>query len=218
MSVNLACYHQNCINPVVGQCAGYNGPCGRFYCSTHSAAKLCGECAAEKAQREADTARQEAIDRLIHEYSDIAEQVYAQKGIAKLPKYPATFWNVVTLASFIAFLLIPVGWIFFPTVTAIVSQTVWWVAGAVLVVSSFVARNENKKFEKQFRESIISKLSTEKPGFREFYTQWLPLKKEQEARRVAEINGTLLKGTLQATKFLYHATNEALEAEQRKRR
>ncbi len=38
---NVACFVPGCREPVIGQCPGYQEPCGRFYCAQHSANKLC---------------------------------------------------------------------------------------------------------------------------------------------------------------------------------
>lgn len=48
MTGNVACFSPGCRNPVIGQCPGYNGPCGHFYCAKHTAEKLCSECGSRK--------------------------------------------------------------------------------------------------------------------------------------------------------------------------
>jgi hypothetical protein len=52
MAGNIGCFTVGCNDPVVGQCAGYKGSCGQFYCHTHSLGKLCAECGERKAREE----------------------------------------------------------------------------------------------------------------------------------------------------------------------
>jgi hypothetical protein len=45
MSFNTSCFVPNCTELVVGQCPGYNKPCGNFFCINHSTINLCYQCA-----------------------------------------------------------------------------------------------------------------------------------------------------------------------------
>ena len=77
---NISCYYLGCMNPVVGQCQGYPGHCGRFYCAEHSRSEhpkgvLCLECAQRLAKDREEQERKEIQERLLQLYLDAAEQV-----------------------------------------------------------------------------------------------------------------------------------------------
>jgi hypothetical protein len=48
--MQVACADPGCTNSVIGQCTGYGGPCGRFYCASHSTGTFCQACAERKAE------------------------------------------------------------------------------------------------------------------------------------------------------------------------
>lgn len=88
---NLGCFITGCNNPVIGQCSGYEGSCGQFYCHTHSIEKLCGECGGRKA-------RDEAIHRTYQDYLETAR---------KIPKEHGTFilFTIVAILIIAAFVV-----------------------------------------------------------------------------------------------------------------
>jgi hypothetical protein len=47
-TINIRCSTLGCTNPVIGQCTGYQGSCGRYYCLIHSSGTLCARCADRK--------------------------------------------------------------------------------------------------------------------------------------------------------------------------
>lgn len=49
MNGNVSCSEHGCNEPVIGQCVGFDGPCGRFYCERHSNGRLCITCATAEA-------------------------------------------------------------------------------------------------------------------------------------------------------------------------
>jgi hypothetical protein len=60
----IRCFTSECSNPVIGQCSGYNGSCGRFYCREHSRGILCANCAAR-----------EEREQVIADYFQTAERI-----------------------------------------------------------------------------------------------------------------------------------------------
>ena len=64
MNGHVSCSVPGCTNPVIGQCIGYDGPCGRFYCSSHSSGRLCSDCAIA-----------EQTERLEKEYAALATKI-----------------------------------------------------------------------------------------------------------------------------------------------
>ena len=63
--MNVACSVEHCSHPVTGQCTGYQGSCGQFYCSQHSKARLCWDCASRKEGDEVD-------EQLLLRYQELA--------------------------------------------------------------------------------------------------------------------------------------------------
>lgn len=66
--MNIQCSVSGCNNPVIGQCTGYKGDCGKFYCAQHSSDGLCAECVAQKAH-------DEFVAKTFAEYWQLADQV-----------------------------------------------------------------------------------------------------------------------------------------------
>ena len=50
--LSVSCAVPGCASPVIGQCTGYKGTCGRYYCTDHSTGTLCADCAGRKAEDE----------------------------------------------------------------------------------------------------------------------------------------------------------------------
>jgi len=73
MYPNIACSVSGCTNPVIGQCPGYKGSCGRYYCATHSADRLCADCARRKME-------DEIAQRTYEDYLQTAERLQREVG------------------------------------------------------------------------------------------------------------------------------------------
>ncbi len=50
--MNVSCAVPDCDNPVIGQCQGYDGSCGRYYCRDHCTDGVCGACTTQKTNEE----------------------------------------------------------------------------------------------------------------------------------------------------------------------
>lgn len=68
MHPNISCATAGCTNAVIGQCVGYRGSCGRYYCASHSTGKLCAECARRKLE-------DEIAQRIYDDYLHTAERI-----------------------------------------------------------------------------------------------------------------------------------------------
>ena len=86
MNLNIGCSSPGCTNPVIGQCVGYKGSCGRYYCATHTSERLCPDCARQKLQDELAT-------KTYKDYLQVSEQVDYESGLGFL-------W--ITLPAYIA--------------------------------------------------------------------------------------------------------------------
>ena len=68
MASNIRCFNPGCNNAVIGQCAGYEGKCGRFYCYAHADGTLCSGCGGLK-----------RLKAVVRDYWATAERIYAQR-------------------------------------------------------------------------------------------------------------------------------------------
>jgi hypothetical protein len=82
---SVGCFIEDCDNPVIGQCPGYEGSCGQFYCHAHSIQKMCSECGGRKAYND-------TVERIYCDYLETA------KSIKKPP-------NAILSAIFIGMLI-----------------------------------------------------------------------------------------------------------------
>jgi hypothetical protein len=73
MTNNIGCFSVGCNNTVVGQCSGYKGNCGQFYCRDHAAGKLCSECGGRKKR-----------DKKREDYHAAADGISARKPRASM--------------------------------------------------------------------------------------------------------------------------------------
>ena len=83
MTSNIGCSFTGCNSPVIGQCSGYKGNCGQFYCRTHSFGKLCSECG-----------RREATDLTYEHYLETAKRI-VKPGIFASAKKQAAYENAI---------------------------------------------------------------------------------------------------------------------------
>ncbi len=77
MNLNISCSSPGCTNPVIGQCIGYKGSCGRYYCAPHTSERLCADCAKQKLQ-------DEIAAKTYRDYLKVSEQVDYESGLGFL--------------------------------------------------------------------------------------------------------------------------------------
>jgi hypothetical protein len=192
MTSNVACSTQGCTNPVVRQCSGYKGNCGRFYCAEHSSGRLCPECAARK--RHDDT---------LEEYWQMAKHVYDFKlNLSTRFKALDRLLAAVFIVSLIAIVL---GNGDNPMV--VLSLIVSFVVMLVCTVWLFFKRRTEQKAQ---YEHIVAT----RPGFKEFYKEYKKLRKDQEFDKEVEMRKKILFGTIAAAGFMYQAHKQNQEYEE----
>lgn len=163
MMQNIACSAPECTNAVIGQCAGYGTPCGRFYCANHSKDGLCEECAEKKKQADLIKEENELLQHIFDDYVQAAERI---------PRMGCGNWIgalVVMLIVVLVFSAVDIGF-----VTGI-GVVLAWVG--FFAYSSKIAKRRMRKIE-QSEET--------RPGFREFYEKW------EHERNKAEFKSAVL--------------------------
>lgn len=153
MMQNIACFSPQCGNAVIGQCAGYGGPCGRFYCGSHSKDGLCEQCAEKKRQADAEQQENEMIQRIFEDYVQTAE---------KIPRMGCGQWIVAGVLMSIVFLVVS-------AVVDPMETGFGMLVGGIVMWAGFFAYGipMSKRRDRMLKESEKTR-----PGFGEFYKIW----------------------------------------------
>lgn len=146
--MNISCYAEDCSRPVAGQCPGYRGSCGRFYCKKHSLDRLCGECAS---RREAD--------RIEQEYTDLAQGVHKEIGLEMLGP----------LLLFFMFVFVP-SLFFLGNSQDNVVMT--WIGLTWLVIGGVIGWVNLARRRARLMTEMMAEAEKEHKGFGEFYAVW----------------------------------------------
>ncbi len=162
--MNVACSTSGCTNPVVGQCSGYKGNCGRFYCAKHSSDGLCPACAARKAR---DIEEQ----RMLAEYTQKAESIGVGRGCSS--------W-----AFIFGVILVAIG-------CMIVGFEEFFSCALAVYVGIFVYFTLSPE---EKRQAAVDEYDKTHPGFRHFYDVWSEAKKAQQEVENAIYMRALLDG------------------------
>ena len=167
---NISCYHAGCTNSVVGQCQGYPGHCGRFYCAEHSRSEhpkgvLCLECAQRLAKDREEQERKEIQERLLQLYFDAAEQV---------PRISVFVLLLGWLPLYIIFVCILTLLRTSENSAAVISLLLALII--VILHSSWKYMRAKKK--------QITELSKVLPNFDKFYEKWLEHRQEKENKDI----------------------------------
>ena len=161
---NIGCYVTGCTNYVIGQCQGYPGQCGRFYCADHSSDIFCLECAHRLAVDQEEKARKEIEEQLFHLYLYAAESVprvnwfYVIIGMPFLALLFSCGGSLIIGVDPLSDSPIPVAMVFIGYLTAVL-----------------YALRKEQKAKKQ-----IAELTALLPNFDKFYAEWLKHKQTQE--------------------------------------
>jgi hypothetical protein len=165
MTGAIGCFAPGCVEPVIGQCQGYRGTCGQFYCRTHSVDKLCAACAERK-----------QIDETVERYTRLAETVKRPGGCA---------YTILIGSAVIIFLMIALP---DPRGQNAVSGLV--TLGPVVLVTLLYILIRSGNVPKQ-----IAKIEQDNPHFGAFYKEWLMHKKAEDRKYLAgELLGTIGAG------------------------
>ncbi|MBM3155420.1 MAG: hypothetical protein FJ008_08860 [Chloroflexi bacterium] len=172
MSLNVSCAIPNCTNPVVGQCAGYKGSCGRFYCAAHSTDRLCADCARRKSE-------DEIAQRTYEDYLHTAEQLRRELGSAFLPIFIGAVVVSVMLGLAISQSNFGVG--LTVMCAGMIAVGIWG--------SDRTAKQEKVRLEE---------ISKTKPAFPEFYKTWKKEKNKEALMTGLAIAGVIVAGAIAA--------------------
>lgn len=157
--MNVSCYAEDCSRPAVGQCPGYKGGCGRFYCKQHSLDRLCLECAAP---READ--------RIEKEYTRLAQGLHEEVKSQSIPA--VVFWWFCVLVPAIGFFCIDGG-------------EGWGVAWLIVVgLLAFISVSIKQGGQ---ADVLLAEAEKKHKGFGDFYTVWKDNKNREALQKAAAI-------------------------------
>ena len=78
MYSNIACSVPGCTSPVIGQCPGYKGGCGRYYCAAHSTDGLCADCTRRKSE-------DDIYDDYVHTAEQLLRKIKSETLVGLLP-------------------------------------------------------------------------------------------------------------------------------------
>lgn len=166
MYPTICCAFPGCTSPVIGQCAGYKGKCGRYYCAKHSAGRLCADCA-----------RQKQEDETVQDYLLMAEKLSREIHFATLPL------AILGLAGFGA-----VGYL--------LSRSNQDIALAVLcggwLFVGIWARIRQHTLEKE----RLAEIDRVQPAFSEFYKSWKSERNKQNLKKALKIIGFVIVAVL----------------------
>lgn len=204
--VGAACYHPGCNQPVIGMC----NDCNRCYCRSHSVDTRCRVCWDKETE-------QLALQALVEDYVQTAEQVRRKQGIARQP-HLKFFLLIIVLPIVVFFSGLMVGQIFIrwnlSIIGAIINVLSFLVAGGLFLTSSWwvVDRHENQ---------VVAQIESQKPGFKKFYAMY---KEQKGAEAFAKGMDFLLKAGVGAASFVKYAHDDLqaserrIEAQQRQRK
>lgn len=196
MALNIACAVNGCTDPVIGQCSGYQGSCGRFYCAQHSVGNLCLDCGQRKLQAEA--AQKVDEDNLLA--ADNIENLL-QKGSCRnlivVHAVPA-LCAALALASYnLVYEIVPERMIDIDL--ASILFIVFGVAAAITYIGLYVRFFVQRR---QMEKRMVSAISTSNPQFEDFYKGY---KRERLKQRLF-LGGAIALGAAAAAA---HASEEA---------
>jgi len=200
-TTGIGCF-RGCGQPVIGQCQGYQDPCGRFYCTTHSVGKLCGDCGERKLKDEEAQKRQEletqAREKILTRYTQLAEELEqeidkkAKQGRRDIDKAGIPFF-LICLG-----LIALVSW---ATNSANMAGTLLVISIIIIVIHGTVKTSQNWTALNSYKKERLAEITLEYQEFDEFFPEWKKvkdIKDEAEQREKAKAFNavvSLLAGT-----------------------
>jgi hypothetical protein len=182
---NIACSIPGCTNPVIGQCPGYKGGCGRFYCATHSTDGLCADCA-----------RRKSDDDTYEDYCRTAERLERELRLeAALATGLATGLAALAVGA-LAYVV---------SLSELSEQSRALVVAGVGAAICLGALIWACIWERKREKEKVAEIGKAKPAFAEFYKAW---RKEKNKERL--MAGLAIAGVIVAA-----AIAEAVDSERR---
>ncbi len=191
MTLNVACAVSGCTNPIIGQCTGYKGSCGRYYCATHSSGTLCADCANRKAE-------EERLQQVYEDYLRTAEKL--RKDVSSF-----TERGGVGLLSLVAFAL-PIGLgvginnllllshTRFDPVIIVCPMTI-----VVFILPYGILFYYYYRVLPKRAKARAAEMDKTKPGFLQFYSTWLSNKHKEELVLGLKIGGAIAGAVIAGT-------------------
>lgn len=189
--MTIACFKKGCTNAVIGQCAGYEKPCGLFYCAEHSSEKLCVDCAQKKAEGTRGEERQEheiEEEYLLEEYKIAAGNLRKERN--QFSRQVELSYILPEIGLFVLFLLCI--WLF---ILAGENSGLWILFGVCMLVflmgASALGNSMGEK-QRNFFQERLAEIEAEKPNFRQFYEEWDKLKFKEDEERFNRVMSELI--------------------------
>lgn len=189
---NISCHSAGCTQPVIGQCSGYKGRCGRFACSEHYDSKqaLCSVCYVRLSDDVEKALREIALEAIKNDYEQTALAFYKQHR-SGLINFIAGYliWCGLVGLFILAGILIGIalnlqgnGLAFLVAGTSTIPPT---------VILIFLVRKSSTKKNTQLRS-----IETTHPNFKQFYYKWVA---EYEKQKNAKMRSAVIDGLIVAT-------------------
>lgn len=177
MATNIACFVPGCKNPVIGQCQGHKGTCGRFYCAEHSVSALCADCAKAKLE-----------DDMVEDYFNTAEQL--KREAKELNR-----WRGCAYLFVIALVSIMLG----ASASTESAEAALGAGFGVFYCGAIGLVIWDSMQKRNYEKAALSQLNETKPGFPEFYRMWKKEKNKEALKTgLAVAAGIVLAGTAAA--------------------
>ena len=193
MIMNIGCAIPGCDRRVIGNCPGYKKPCGRYYCEEHHTGNLCSYCAKEQKEEELQQSR--AL-----EYTKVSEEFYRQHIPESDFENPEFIFDHPELirAGFLSLIIgittCVIGFLILNNYP--MNQIGSGLAFIGLVINIFPIivivnfLNERYEWHNREKEKVVSnrlrQLEYSKPGFIQFYENWLEKQKAKEKKEREE--------------------------------
>ena len=201
---NIACHYPNCTKPVIGQCSGYKGKCGRFFCAEHCSEEsnnpLCSICY----DRLMEDAGREYI------YTDYLEES-EKLGLDASHNMGCIYG--IWLAILAPFVFGGFGLLFGASDPGVgLPKLLGVLPFLFLILITYIYLRQRKIVPEKFQRKVED-IDQLKPGFREFHDEWQTYTRKKNTKQTLALGlNTLIVSGLAAD-----AISEALKENKTRR-
>jgi len=206
MGANLACFSQGCMNPVIGQCAGFQASCGRFYCAIHSKGILCAECSSRHEEKVSQAALAVRYQGHVQEIQRKANRALFQGGEGCL------IWLVLLLVGagiFAAGLAVDssAGYLSYNYTLEQLTRyeqlknlgSLSMIVGIIIIVVALAGSHIRQvRLVTRTRKAAIDDIVQQDPSFLEYYRAWTHDQRVKAAKTGLAILGIVIAGAAAA--------------------
>lgn len=219
---NLACAFGGCREPVIGQCSGYQKPCGKFYCASHSTQGLCTDCSARKAEDDKIAEFTQIAENLLRERPQVpqsrGEVVWALAALLLLPMSGAVFIGGIVISYRLASLLgqpDPGGLIL---IVFAATFGLFSIGLITLTLVYFVNSSRIDRLVDAHRMARAEEIDRTQSGFLNFFRKWTENKRGEGAMGGLALVGlaTLAAAAAASTETEEQRTRRAVDKELRR--